>query len=300
MEARNFTIRVLPRLFIPAILIFIASGCSSSNQGTVSEFDTNSRADQTYSFNSDDSGKSVRFEVNFDNGEISSLYKDGHRIPDNEIDDYRDMIDHKLNKLQHKSHHISVDLGKFESDMHTFREEMHKMKEEFKDQEFDFKFDSEDFQKGMEDLSKELSGLKDKKIRIEFDSDKFRDEMDNLKKDLDIHIKIDMNNLKENLDRLGREMDKNRDELSHISIDLSGLDSKLDKLNEFIDTLKKEMVKDNLLKNESDKLNVDLDENGMTVNGKEVSPELFRKYKQLYEDHFDKKLNGDNHFRIVD
>jgi chromosome segregation ATPase len=320
MEAKTFTIKHLPGLLVPAVIFLIFTGCSTSNQGTGSQLDTNNRADQTFSFNNDENGKNVRWEVNFDNGEISSLYKNGQRIPDNEIEDYKDMIYHRLNKLQHRSHHISVDLGNFQSDMGRFKEDMQKMQEELKNQNFEFNIDSEDYKKGMEELSKELSKLKDKKIRIDFDSDKFRDEMDTLRKDLNIHVNIDMDNLKENLNKMNDEMKKHRDELSHISIDLSGLDEamshidknlgnvkiningldlKLKKLNDFIDTIKKELIKDNLLKNENDKLNLDLDENGMKVNGKEVSQELFKKYKQIYQDHFGKELSGDNHFRIV-
>ncbi len=321
MEAKNFTIKQLPGLLITAVIFIIVAGCSTSNQGTGSQLDTNNRADQTFSFNNDENGKNVRWEVNFDNGEISSLYKDGQRIPDNEIEDYKDMIYHKLDKLQRRSHCITVDLNKFQSDMGSLKEYMQKMKEGLKNQDFEFNFDKQDFKKGMEELSKELSKLKDHKIRIDFDSDKFRDEMDELSKDVDIHVNIDMDDLKDNLAKMNDEMEKHRDELSHINIDLSGLDEamshldenlgnmkinlngldiKLKKLNEFIDTIKKELVKDNLLKNENEKLNLDLDGNGMKVNGKEVSPELFKKYKQMYDDHFGDELSGDNHFRIVD
>jgi hypothetical protein len=73
----------------------------------------------------------------------------------------------------------------------------------------------------------------------------------------------------------------------------------LKKLNDFIDAIKEEMVKDNLIKSEDEKLNLDLDDNGMEVNGKKVSNELYEKYKKMYEEHFDKKLSDDDHFRII-
>ncbi len=37
----------------------------------------------------------------------------------------------------------------------------------------------------------------------------------------------------------------------------------------------------------------------MEVNGKKVSNELYEKYKKMYEEHFDKKLSDDEHFRII-
>ncbi len=320
MKQRVSTIKRISLLLIPAALLITAAGCSSSNQGTSLQSDLNKRADQTFSFYKDEDGKNVRWEVNFDDGEISSLYKNGERIPDNEIENYKEMIYHRLDKLQDKSHHISIDMSDFNSDMGRFKEDMQRLKEEMKDQKFEFNFDNEEFREGMKQLSKELSKLKDKKIKIEFDKDKFRDEMKKLKKDIDIHVDINMDELDKNLDKIDKEMDKHSKELSHITIDLSGLDDamahlhenlanvkinlkgldvKLRKLNEFIDKIKAEMVKDNLVKNEDDELNLDLNENGMKVNGKEVPQELYEKYKKMYEEHFDKKLSGDNSFRIT-
>ncbi|HKB85266.1 MAG TPA: hypothetical protein VKD08_03780 [Ignavibacteriaceae bacterium] len=321
MVQRASTIKKLTLLVIPAVILFMGTGCSTSNRGTVSQTDLNNRTDQTFSFNNDENGSSVRWEVNFDDGEITSLYKDGERVPDNEIDDYKDMIYHRLDRLHKKSRHISIDLGDFKSDMGNFKHDMQKMKEELKNNKYEFNFDNDEFREGMEKLSEELSKLKDKKIRIDFDSDKFREEMENLNKELDVHVDIDMDNIDKNLDKINDEMDKRRGELSHISIDLTGLDEamahldenlgdlkvnlngldlKIKKLNEFIDQIKKEMVKDNLLRDESDKLNLDLDENGMKVNGKEVPSDLYKKYKKMYEDHFGKKLSDDNSFRIID
>ncbi len=321
MKQRTSIVKKLSLLLIPAALFFIASGCSTANQGTSGQQDLNKRGDQTFSFYNDENGKNVRWEVNFEDGEISTLYKDGERIPDSEIEDYKDMVYHRLDKLHNKSHHISIDLTGFKSDMGKFKQDMEKLKEEMKGQKHEINFDTEEFREGMKELSKELSKLKDKKIRIDFDSDKFREEMQNLKKDLDIHVDINMDELDKNLEKMNEEMDKHREQLSHITIDLSGLDEamahldenlanvkinlkgldiKLKKLNEFIDKIKTEMVKDNLLKDKEDELSLDLNKNRMKVNGEEVSQELFEKYKKMYEEHFDKKLSEDNNFRIID
>ncbi len=315
------TIKKLSLLLIPAALLFASAGCSTSNQGTSIQSDLNSRADQTFSFYKDENGKNVRWEVNFEDGEISSLYKDGQRVSDGEIEDYKDMIYHRLDKLHNKSHHISIDLDGFKSDMGSFKQDMQKLKEDLKNQKYEFNFDNEEFREGMRQLSKELSKLKDKKIRIDFDSDKFHEEMLNLKKDLDIHVDINMDDLDRKLGEINKEMDKHGMERSHISIDLTGLDEamahldenlanikidlkgldvKLKKLNEFIDKIKTEMVKDNLLNDMDAELNLDLNMHGMKVNGKKVPQDLFEKYKKIYEEHFDKKLSEDNNFRIFD
>jgi chromosome segregation ATPase len=321
MGKKSFTISHLLNFFIPALIFLIISGCSTTSQETYTIPGKNSRAEQTFSFYKTENGKDVRWEVNFDKGEISSVFKDGQRVPDNEIDNYREMIYDKLNMLRDKSHHIVIDLSDFKMDMKKFKEDMKKMKKELKDKKFEFNFDNEDFKEGMKELSKELSKLKNKKIEIEFDTDKFKDEMEELKKDIDIDIHINKDDIRKNLDELNEEIQKHKDELKHIEIDLSGLDdimseigknswkikvnlhgldAKLKKLTGFIDELKDEMIKDNLIKNKDEKLNLDLYENGMKVNGKKVKPELFEKYKKMYRDYFDKNLSGENHFRIVE
>ncbi len=269
MELKIFTKTHFQFIVLPMMLLLVFSGCSTANQGTVAHLDTNSRADQTFSFYKDEGGKDSRWEVNFNNGEISSIFRDGERIPDNEIDDYRGMIYKRINKLQNKSHHIEADLNGFKFDMRNFKEDMHKMKEGLKNQKFEFHFDDEAFRDGMKELSAELSKLKDKKIKIEFDSDKFDDEMDRLNKDINIQVNVNMDDLKENIEKMKSEMKDHLDEIQNIDIDLSGLDDamselgknmgsikiklhgldiKLKKLNDFIDTVKEEMVKDNLIK----------------------------------------------------
>jgi len=321
MKKNIFTIKQLPLLFLSGFVLFLISGCSTSNQETFSTSYTNHRADQTFSFYKNEDGKDVKWEVNFTDGDISSLFRDGERIPDKEIDNYRDMIYDRLDKLQDQSHHITIDLSGFKSDMKKFKDDMNRMKQELKNYKFDFNFDNEDFKKGMDELSKELSGLNNKKIEIEFDTDKFRDEMEKLKHDINIDIHIKKDDLEKNIDKLNEEIQNHKDELNHIEIDLSGLDEmmsnfnrhsrqidnnlkqlneNLKKLNEFTDELKAEMKKDNLINNETHKLDLDLNENGMIVNGKKVTGILYEKYKKMYEDHFNEKLTGDNHFKIVE
>ena len=63
---------------------------------------------------------------------------------------------------------------------------------------------------------------------------------------------------------------------------------------------KDEMTKDGLIKDKNEKLNLEIEQNKMEVNGKKVSDELFKKYKQMYEDYFDKTLSGENHFRVIE
>ena len=119
-----------------------------------------------------------------------------------------------------------------------------------------------------------------------------KDEMDKHRDELS-HITIDLSGLDEAMS----DLDEN---LAHIKINLSGLDVKLKNLNEFIDEVRSEMVKDKLIEDKDEDLNLDISENSMKVNGKEVPPELFKKYKKMYEDHFDEELSDDNHFRIIE
>jgi chromosome segregation ATPase len=316
-------IRILPTglLFISALSLLIINGCSTSNQNTYAQLDKNNRADQTFSFYNNEDGKDIRWDVNFNDGKISSVFKNGERIPDNEIDNYSDMIYDRLDDLQDQSHHISIDLSGMKSGMKQFKDDMKKMKEELKSHHYEFNFDNEEFNNEMKKLSEELSNLKNKKIEIHFDADKFRKDMEKLKDEIKVDIHIDKDALRKNLDDLDEEIEKHQDELSHIDIDLSGLDdvlsdlgknmgeikiklhkasAELKKLDGFIDKIKDEMFKDGLIKDKNEKLNLEISNSSMEVNGKKVSEDLYKKYKKMYEDYFDKKLSGENQFKIIE
>jgi hypothetical protein len=93
-------------------------------------------------------------------------------------------------------------------------------------------------------------------------------------------------------------MNRLKDNMRDLSIKMDGLKLELEKLDTFLSDLKQELVKDNLLSSVEDELELEITADKMVVNGKEVTDSLFKKYKSMYEDHFDKKLEGKQKFQI--
>ena len=199
----------------------------------------------------------------------------------------------QINILQNEIivRHSTVDT--FDFDMDEFDEEMKKFQKEFKklkSHKFKFDFDNEEFRAQMDELKKELSELNFEDFHFEIDDAEFRKSMVELKKELKEHkfsFDFDMDNFKE-------EMEDLKQELKDLKFDLKDLDTELGKLDSFMDVLRDELESDGLIDNKDDEFDLELNKNEMLINGEPVPDELFKKYKDLYEEHFGKKLEGDH------
>lgn len=111
-----------------------------------------------------------------------------------------------------------------------------------------------------------------------FDYDEFYENMDEYKHNMKKY-KWNMDEFKENMKEFGKEMKK---------------------FGRFMEEAKDEMIKDGLINSEDDIDSFTLSENKMVVNGQKASPELHKKYLELYEKHTGKKLEGDKKIVIND
>ncbi len=275
-----------------------SSGTSSGITSFQSGYGDNSF---TFKDNSD------KWRADFEDGEIAALYKNGERIPSEEIALYEDLVYDKFNDLRKDLKKIKSDVHVFHFNSEKFKEDMKEMRENLKESLFEIPeidFDNESFKEDMEKLKESMKELKDKKNEIYFDKDAFKCDMDKLKKELeDIDfdkIRID---IKRNLEDVNKELENVRIRVKDIDIDLSGLDEEMEelniemkKLNSFIEEMKNELVKDGYLKSKDEELNLAFNDETIKVNGKELLPEHQKKYTDLYEKHFDKKIK--DNFRI--
>ena len=203
----------------------------------------------------------------------------------------------QINTLQNEFSAMYFAADTFDFNTEEFEKEMEKLKEELevlKDMKFHFDFDNEEFKAQMEELKKELSELDFEKLHFEFDDAEFRKSMEELKKDLKeqkYSFHFDMDNFKE-------EMRELKEELKHLDIELDDLHIEMKKLDGFMDDLREELESDGLIDNKDDDFDLELNKNEMLINGKPVPDELFKKYKDMYEAHFGKKLDGDHNIII--
>ncbi len=285
---------------------------------------TNITSDKSFSFKDDGSN----WRVDFNNDKISSIYKDGTRLPDKEIDQYKEMIYKKLGELKSDYKDVDSKVHKFHFDIDKFKDKIDMFKKDFdndKFMHFKLEFDEDEFEKNMEKLEEQLKKLKDKKIELYFDSDKLKDNMkeleDNLKNipippnspDVDIDVYLDMDAFKDGMKKFKEsfknfdikidssdfDMGELRENMKNLKKNLKGLkielrDQKgeLKNLNLFFDDLKSELIKDGYLSSSDEEYNLEMNSEKTIVNGSEVKQEDHSKYEDLYKSRFDKEIDG--------
>ncbi|MCU0343897.1 MAG: hypothetical protein MUF28_08755 [Ignavibacterium sp.] len=315
--------RLLFYLFVITGLVSL-SGCSSGIDPNTASNQTSFSGDKSFSFK--DKGSDWR--VDFDDDEISALYKDGSRIPDNEIEQHKEMIYEKLNGLKSEFYDLNSNVHRFHFDMDKFDEEMKKFKYDFdndKFMHFKFEFDEEEFEKNMENLEESLKDLKDRKIELYFHSEDFKENMkefeENLKDlpvppippDVDIDVYMDMDQFKEEMKNFGESfkhfdfkfdsaefdmselrnnMKELKENLKGLKIEMHDLNGEMKKFNSFLDDLKSELVKDGYIKSENEKFDLEMNASFTKVNDRVVKPEHQKKYSDLYKSYFDKGIEG--------
>jgi len=310
-------------LIIVFTALFSLSSCSSGLEQNNTSNQNSITGDKSFSFR--DEGSNWR--VDFDNDEISALYKDGARVPDSEIDQHRERVYEKLGELKSDYKDIDVNVYRFNFDMDKFNDEMKKFKKDFdndKFMHFKLEFDEDEFEKNMEELEEHLKNLKDKKIELYFDTDKFKDNMkeleENLKNlpippnppDIDVDVYMDIDAFKDGMEKfkesfkhfdikidssefdinsLRESMKELKKNMKGLKIEMHGLKGETKKLNSFLDELKPELVKDGYITSVDKDFDLDMDKFNTKVNGVYVAPENHERYKKLYKKHFDKNID---------
>lgn len=311
-----------------ALIVFTAlislSGCSSGMEQNTTSNQTSFTGDKSFSFK--DEGSDWR--VDFDDDEISAIYKDGTRVPDAEIDQYKDMIYENLNGLKSDFKEFDGNVHKFHFDMDKFDEEMKKFKHDFdndKFMHFKFEFDEEEFEKNIEKLEENLKGLKDKKIELHFDSEEFKENMKELEEKLknlpvspnppnvDVDVYLDMDKLKEgmknfkesfkhfdfkidssefDMSELRESMKELKKNMKGLKIEMHDMKGEVKKLNSFLEELKSELVQDGYLNSNDEEYDLEMNSAITKVNDRVVKQEQHKKYLEIYKKHFDKNIDG--------
>lgn len=172
------------------LLLFTAFSFTSISCAGIQVDSLNKDSQKYLSFYETEDGETIHWEVNFDGDEITSIYKNGKRIPDELIDDYKDKIYEQLDEMRSGEKDFSlrmpviprgdfrIDIEEFKKDMEKFRDDFPKHKKYF---EFHY-FDDEGLKENLEELQKNLKKLHPEDFYIPFDSEKFREEMKELEK----------------------------------------------------------------------------------------------------------------------
>jgi hypothetical protein len=183
-------------LLLSLLLFFVFNSISCADQPV----DSLKKDSQKYlSFYETVDGERIHWEANFFGNEITSIYKNGKRIPDDLVGDYKDKVYNQLDDIRFGGEKFSFRMpaivgDDFHFDMDELHKDLEKMKKDlpkYKEHLKFYQFDKKEFEKEMEKLKKELEENNSKIYKFKFDEEKFKEEMEELEK-----------NLKENLPKL--------------------------------------------------------------------------------------------------
>jgi len=174
------------------LIIFFLIGFSSISCADTPTDSLNKDSQKYLSFYETVDGERIHWEVNFDGDEITSIYKNGKRIPDDLATDYKDKVYDQLDDMRFGGKKFSFRMpnlsGKeFHFDMEELHKELEEMKKDLPKHKEHFKFyqfDNEEFEKEMEELKEELEESKSHIYKFEFNEEEFKEQIEKLEKDL--------------------------------------------------------------------------------------------------------------------
>jgi hypothetical protein len=181
--------RSITSYLLSILLLFAFASVSCADTPT----DSLNKDSQKYlSFYETVDGERIHWEANFFGDEITSVYKNGKRIPDDLVSDYKEKVYDQLDDMRFGDREFKFQmplvLGEdFHFDMEELHKELEEMQKELPELKENFQFhyfDSEEFKKEMEDLKKELEENKDHIYKFKFDDKEFKEEMEKLQKEL--------------------------------------------------------------------------------------------------------------------
>lgn len=301
------------------------TGCTSSEDSTKSSLINSDDGKTSLQFSTFENGTQANWRVYFDEDKISALYHNGIRIPKDQIHNYEDMVFEKLDDLDDQRY--EEDFSNSDIDIHIdmdeLRRNMDKIAKELKENKINIHIDKMQFEKNMEKLKEELEKLKDldMDIDINIDSEALKENMKELEKNLQ-NLRINNQNfpfnqeefrkhlkevtgkmrdeqytintnLKMNMNHLLNKMNHFNKDLECLEYDTDNLKAHLSKLDLFIKDIKKEFVKDGIIKSIEDDVEISFSSKGLEVNDVKVPDEVFAKCKSLYRIHFNKDISDD-------
>lgn len=281
-------------------------------------------------FYEDENGKRVHYKAKLRDGKLTDLYIDGEMVPDNQLNKYGSKIQKKVDEYETALKEYRREKEEYKMLAKEYSGKFKNLHGKLRDidaDQFDFDFDfSRDFnihiskpdlselRESMRELKRELKdSFADRSVVIPpihiprihippihvppvppicFDEDEWENWNEELKANLE-EFKEEMNNNKFNMRGFNENMKEFRGKMKEFGAEMK-------KFGGFIKEMKNELINDGIINYEDDIDELLLSEDKMEVNGESVSPELHKKYKDMYEKHTGKKIEGKNKIRIND
>jgi len=173
-------------LIVFIILLLTSVSCADTPTDSL-----NKDSQKYLSFYDTEDGEKIHWEVNFDGDKITSIYKNGKRIPDDLADDYKHKIYDQLDEMRSGGRKFSLQIDDFRIDTENLQKEMEKFRKDLPKHKkfFEFHdFDDEKFKQDMEELKEKLHEHKLDEFNWKFDEEKFKEQLNELEKNLREHL----------------------------------------------------------------------------------------------------------------
>lgn len=279
---------------------------------------------RTLRFTENENGERIRYKARLENGKLISLSINGEKVPDNELNKYEFKIQDKIEEYEselqeykkHKEEYRKI-AQDYKLKMKELRDKMMDLQKDKYDFDFDFdipKPDLSELREAMKELRSELKeGFADHSIvippihipkieippvhippvpPIAFDEEEWDQWKDDLKNNME-EFREKMKEHKWNMEEFNENMKGFNEKMKELGVEMK-------KFGAFIKEMKTGLVEDGIISNDDDIDELVLSEDKMEINGKIVPADLHKKYKDLYEKHTGKKIEGKNKIRIVD
>lgn len=261
---------MLPMLLSRAIAISTYSFAAQVQENLQSAQDSTEAQDKgekTFTFHRMTDGKENLWKVIFKDGKVVELYKNGSKIPDEKIGEYRHMIDDELADLDPDSfefpiHHFNfyfdrsaldsslkqletnlshknfswVDSAfnskKFRSEMDSLRKNLRGLRnlKNCLPHKFNFHSDTSAFNKGIGELKKNFGNLKLQNHEFGCDRYNMKHEMRKFREQMR-HDRFNCESFRNKMHELENQMKKFGKQMKHMDLNMNKLDKKMEKLN---------------------------------------------------------------------
>lgn len=278
-----------------------------------------------FHFYEKENGDRIHYKAKLKDGKLIELYVDDKKVPKNELGKYESKIQEKLNEYESVLNDYKRNKDEYKKLAKEYSGKMKDLSDKLRGlnaEQFDFNFDFDfnrhcDFEKpdlselheSMRELRRELKdSFADRSIVIPpihipqikipqihippvyFDEDEWDNWNDDLKENME-ELKEEMKNNKFSLKEFKEGMKEFRGKMKEFSLEMK-------KFGNFIKEMKDELISDGIINSVDEIDELLLSEDKMEINGKSVSTELHKKYKDMYEKHTGKKIEGKNKIRI--
>lgn len=255
-------------------------------------------------------------------GKVITLYRDGEKIPDDEISKHEESIISTLEELDSAFADVNIDMDNLKEDLKNLKNDLKDINIDFDHiEEIKHHLNSKEFKEDMEEMKKPLKDMK-----IEFNdewkkelkeslkhvrdidlsylkSQEFKNVMEDLKLELaqlkDIEMDFDFNkeSFKESMKELKANFKDIKIDIADMDIDLSDLKVEMIKLKGFLKDLETDLVSEGYLTDEDDDFDMHLSKSELILDGKKLPDHLKTRYLNMYEKHFGEELDDEFNIR---